>query len=157
MFVAIKYTTKHIERYPIPEYKGKSAIFWLTIVVLTFKVPVEKPIAPPNRIIATPQIESSPNAKDIITITGAKAINIFTPWVVHINPNTKVRIGMNIPIWWENFFASFAITVWRASLLVSIWNAPPENSITNKRSTFLIKASTIYIGIFIGFTGVFLI
>ena len=89
-----------------------------------------------------------------ITITGAKAMNMFTPWVVQIRPNIRVRIGMNTYRLLENFFASFAITACSAPDWVSMWNAPPENKITSMISTRLINAFTMYIGISSGFTGV---
>ena len=57
----------------------KPAISWATTVVLGFDIPVEKPTAPPSRIMAAPVMESSPMASVIITTTGAKAINWFTP------------------------------------------------------------------------------
>ena len=89
-------------------------------MVLTFSVPVENPMAPPRMIIATPQMESSPRARDSITITGAKAINMFTAWVVQISANTRESSGIKMPMWPENRLASLAITACSAPVLVSM-------------------------------------
>ena len=94
--VIIRNTTKQTARYWIPENSGSSAIFWATTVVLGFTVPVAKPTAPPNRMIAAPTMESSPIARVIITTTGANAMNWFTPWVVQINAKMVVMIGIKI-------------------------------------------------------------
>ena len=77
-------------------------------------------MAPPRMIIATPQMESSPRARDSITITGAKAINMFTAWVVQISANTRESSGIKIPMWPENRLASLAITACSAPVLVSM-------------------------------------
>ena len=59
-------------------------------------------------MMAAPVMESSPMAIASITIIGAKAMNRFTPCVVQIRANTRVRIGMKIYNFPENLFASFA-------------------------------------------------
>eukprot|EP00975_Prorocentrum_lima_P046081 9636419-Prorocentrum_lima.AAC.1 len=65
------------------------------MVVLMFRGPVEKPMAPPSRMMDAPVMESRPIAKAIMTMIGAKAMNRLTPCVVQMRPNTSVRIGRN--------------------------------------------------------------
>ena len=63
--------------------------------MLIFSPAVEKPIAPPSRIIATPVMESSPKAMAITTIMGANAMKWFTAWVLQITANSVVITGIN--------------------------------------------------------------
>ncbi len=88
--------------------------------MLIFKVPVENPTAPPKRIIAAPVIESKPIAIESITITGAKAIKVFTACVVQIRANTKVKIEMNKYNFSENRFPIFAIIACKAPVSVKM-------------------------------------
>ena len=124
------------------------------MVVLIFSGPVAKPIAPPSRMIDAPVIESSPIAKDIMTMIGANAMKRFTPCVVQIRPKTSVRIGRKMYTLPENAFAIFAITACSAPVFVRRWNAPPANRMTSMRSMRFTNALTIYSGISSGFTGV---
>ena len=104
----IRNTTKQTARYWIPENVGSSAISWATTVVLGFNIPVEKPTAPPSRIMAAPVMESSPMASVIITTTGAKAINWFTPCVVQISAKIVVMMGIKMYKRFWNTFATLA-------------------------------------------------
>lgn len=114
-------------------------MLWATTVVNMLKVPVEKPMAPPRTMMASPVKESSPMAMASITITGAKGMKVFTPWVVQIRPKIRVSTGMKISSRLENFRAPLARIAWRAPVLVTTWKAAPAMKITIIRSIRLLK------------------
>ena len=79
MLVITQKTTRQMARYQMPEKGTRPAISWASRVVLVCKVPVEKPTAPPSRMMDTPTRESRPSAKDSITVMGTNGMNRFTP------------------------------------------------------------------------------
>ena len=84
-------------------------IFWATMVVEVFKVPVEKPMAPPKSGSAAPVMESNPIALVIIMITGVNPINTVTDCVVAMAAKTRSRSGMKIASLLPNFATTVAI------------------------------------------------
>ncbi len=99
-------------------------------------------------------MESSPIARVIITVTGAKAINWFTPWVVQISANKVVIIGIKIYSRSWNILATLATAACNDPDLVIMSKAPPENRITSIKAMRLQIALTMYSGTAKGFTGV---
>ena len=67
---------------------------WATIVEEGFRVPVEKPMAPPRMGMAAPVRESNPMAFAIMTRMGVNAIKIVTDWVVAIKAQ-YIKLGSN--------------------------------------------------------------
>ena len=115
-------------------------------MVLTFSVPVEKPMAPPSRMMPTPTMESSPRLRASITVMGAKAMKVFTPWVVQMSANTSIKSGMKTLTLPLNRRTMEATRAWRAPVAVSMWMAAPLRRIRVIRSALAEKALIISMG-----------
>ncbi len=87
-----------------------------------------------------------------ITITGAKGMNVFTPWVVQISPKIRVITGMKISSRWENFRAPLASRACREPVFVTTLKAAPAMKMTIIKSMRFENALMMYNGIKSGFT-----